>query len=100
MAAQNTGMAGRWILTAPNAPSCGMNFSGAPGAPQGTVVPEGGCPGKFYTSRQWMLEQGTLVINDDENQPLAHFTFAGGRFEGQATAGTAVTLARQALEPS
>src|SRR5450759_1678392 len=26
-------MTGRWILSTPNAPSCGMNFAGAPGAP-------------------------------------------------------------------
>ena len=64
-------MAGRWILTAPNAPSCGMNFAGAPGAREGTVSPEGGCPGKFFLSRRWALEQDALVINDDENNPLA-----------------------------
>jgi hypothetical protein len=87
-------MAGRWILTAPNAPSCGMNFGGAPGVQQGTVAPEGGCPGKFFTSRHWTIEQGALTINDQENQPLAHLAFAGDRFEGQATAGMAVTLSR------
>jgi hypothetical protein len=87
-------MAGRWILAAPDAPSCGMNFKGAPGAHQGTVTPEGGCPGKFFTSERWTLEQGALVINDRANQPLAHLTFASGRFEGQDTAGTAVMLAQ------
>ncbi len=86
-------MAGRWMLAAPDAPSCGMNFGGAPGAHQGTVTPEGGCPGKFFTSERWTLEQGTLLINDRANQPLAHLTFANGRFEGQDTAGMAVTLA-------
>ena len=30
----------------------------------------------------------------DDNQPLAHLTFANGRFEGQATAGMPVTLSR------
>ena len=44
-------MAGRWILAAPNAPTCGINFSGAPGVQQGTLLPEGGCPEKFYLSR-------------------------------------------------
>ena len=87
-------MAGRWFLAAPNGPPCGMNFGGAPGAQQGTVTPDGGCPGKFFASRHWALEQGALVINDNENQPLAHFTFAGNHFEGEATAGTAVTLSR------
>jgi hypothetical protein len=86
-------MAGRWILAAPDAPSCGMNFKGALGAHLGTVTPEGGCPGRFFTSERWTLERGTLLINDRVNQPLAHLTFANGRFEGQDTAGTAVTLA-------
>ncbi len=87
-------MTGRWILAAPNAPSCGMNFAGAPGAREGTVAPEGGCPGKFFTSRHWMLDQNALTINDHENQPLAHLTLADGAFEGQATAGMPVTLSR------
>lgn len=87
-------MAGRWILAAPNAPVCGMNFAGAPGARDGTVSPEGGCPGKFFMSRRWTLEQGALVINDEDNQPLANFSNAGGRFEGQSTAGFPVTLSR------
>jgi hypothetical protein len=87
-------MAGRWILAAPNAPTCGLNFGGAPGAQQGSVRPEGGCPGNFFTSRHWRLDQAMLAIDDDENQPLAQFSFAGGRFEGQTTAGMAVTLSR------
>ena len=87
-------MPGRWFLVAPNGPPCGMNFGGAPGAQQGTVTPDGGCPGKFFTSRHWALEQGALVINDDDNQPLARLTFANGHFEGQAAAGMAVTLSR------
>jgi len=90
--APDTGMAGRWLLAAPNAPTCGMNFAGAR---EGTVSPEGGCPGKFFMSRRWSLEQGTLVINDQDNQPLANLSHAGGRFEGQSTAGTPVTLSRQ-----
>ena len=28
--APSAGMAGRWMLTAPNAPSCGMDFEGEP----------------------------------------------------------------------
>jgi hypothetical protein len=92
-------MSGRWILAAPNAPTCGLNFGGPPGAQEGRVMPEGGCPGKFFTSRRWTLEQGALVINDDENQPLARLSFAGGHYEGQATAGMPVTLTRQIIEP-
>jgi hypothetical protein len=92
-------MSGRWILAAPNAPTCGLNFDGPPGAQEGRVVPEGGCPGKFFTSRRWSLEQGALMINDDENQPLARLNFTSGRYEGQATAGMPVTLTRQIVEP-
>jgi Protease inhibitor Inh len=87
-------MAGRWVLAAPNAPTCGMNFSGLPGAHEGSVVPEGGCPEKFYMSRHWSSTQDTLLINDDENHALAHFSFTDGRFSGQSTAGTPVTLTR------
>jgi hypothetical protein len=92
-------MTGRWILAAPNAPPCGMNFAGAPGALAGTVEPEGGCPGRFYTGRRWTLDKGALTINDDETQPLARLSFASGRYEGQATAGMPVTLTRQIIEP-
>lgn len=87
-------MAGRWMLSAPNAPACGMNFAGSPGAREGTIAPEGGCPGKFFMSHHWTLEQGALVISDQENTPLAQLKFAGGRFDGQSTAGTPVTLTR------
>ena len=90
---------GRWILAAPNAPSCGMNFAGAPGALAGTIEPDGGCPGKFFTSRHWTLAQGALSINDDENQPLARFSFASGHYEGRATTGMPVSLTRQIIEP-
>ena len=88
-------MTGRWILTAPNAPTCGINFSGAPGAREGRVSPEGGCPDKFFMSRRWTFEQDVLVINDDESNPLAQLTFANDRFAGRSTAGTPITLVRQ-----
>ncbi len=90
------GMVGRWKLAAPNAPSCGMIFAAAPGAREGKVAPEGGCPGKFFTSRRWKLEQAGLVIIDDENQPLAKLSYADGYFDGQSNAGMLVTLTRDA----
>ena len=93
-AAPEFGMPGRWMLSAPNAPSCGMNFAGAPGAYEGTVVPDGGCPGRFFTSRRWVLTSGALTINDDEGNALAQFGFAGGNFEGKSTEGAPVTLER------
>jgi len=91
-------MNGRWILSVPNAPSCGVNFAGAAGGPEGTIEPEGGCPGNFFTSRRWTMAQGALTIADQNNQPLAQLTFAGGHFEGKATAGASVTLSRQPAE--
>jgi hypothetical protein len=94
------GMAGRWILAAPSAPTCGMNFVGAPGARTGNVSPEGGCPGNFYLSRRWILETETLIINDDENNALARLKSSGGRFEGQSTAGLSVSLARPPAPPA
>jgi hypothetical protein len=87
-------MTGRWLLSAPNAPSCGMAFNGAPGAREGTIAPEGGCPARFFTSRHWVYEQGQLVIKDHNNEPLAKLSYTGTRFEGPATAGMTVTLSR------
>ena len=71
----NVEMACRWILAEPNAPTCGMNFDGAPGATNGTVTP-GGCPENFFTSRHWALEQTSLVITDEDNNAIAHLNFA------------------------
>jgi hypothetical protein len=88
-------MAGRWVLTEPNAPTCGINFNGAAGVQQGALTPEGGCPERFFTSRAWELNQTTLTIKDDAGQPLAQFTFANGQFDGRSTAGTPATLTRQ-----
>ena len=87
-------MAGRWLLA--SGPSqCGMNFGGAPEAPEGTIAPEGGCPGNFYTSRKWTFDQTGLVIRDHNGQPLAQLALSGpGRFEGKAATGAPVTLAR------
>ena len=88
-------MAGRWILAAPNAPTCGINFSGASGVQQGSLAPEGGCPERFFLSRSWMLSQNALSIIDDGGQVLAQLTFANGVFSGTSAAGTPVTLTRQ-----
>jgi hypothetical protein len=87
-------MVGRWILSAPNAPSCGLEFRGSPEVRSGTIAPDGGCPGGFYLSRRWTMEGGALIITGNENQPLAQFKSTGTHFEGQSTAGTSVTLAR------
>jgi hypothetical protein len=90
-------MPGRWVLTAPNAPICGMNFTAAVGAQQGSVVPEGGCPEKLYMSRRWTLDGAALTINDEDNQSLARFTFIDSRLQGQTSAGTSITLTRDII---
>ncbi len=88
-------MAGRWTLSSPGGGTCAMNFGGAPGAAEGTIAPEGGCPGNFFTSRKWVFEDAGLLIRDHTGQPLAQLAFAPpGRFDGQAATGQAVSLGR------
>jgi hypothetical protein len=88
-------MEGRWLLVAAGGGRCGMNFGASPGVGEGTIAPEGGCPGNFFTSRKWTFEQGGLIIRDHTGQSLALLALAGSsRFEGQASNGQAVSLAR------
>ena len=88
-------MAGRWTLGAAGSGQCGMTFSSNAGAAEGTIAPEGGCPGNFFTSRKWTYESGGLVIRDHTGATLAQLTPAGpGRFDGKATGGLQVTLSR------
>jgi Protease inhibitor Inh len=88
-------MAGRWTLTSPGSGGCAMNFGGNPGAAEGTIAPEGGCPGNFFTSRKWVFEESGLVIRDHTGQPLARLALGtSGRFDGQAATGQPVSLAR------
>ncbi len=86
-------MAGRWVLMSPGQGQCNMTFGAAPGAAEGTIAPEGGCPGQFYTSRKWTFDSAGLVIRNHNGESLAQLTFAGtGNFGGQSTAGEAITL--------
>jgi hypothetical protein len=88
-------MSGRWTLNSPGAGTCAMNFAGAQGAAEGTIAPEGGCPGNFFTSRKWVFEQDGLVIRDHTGKPLAQLAVVSpSRLDGQATTGQAVMLAR------
>jgi hypothetical protein len=88
-------MRGRWTLSSPGRGACGMNFAGAPGGSEGTIAPEGGCPGNFFTSRRWVLSPEGLEIRDHKGEPLARLAAgAGARFDGQATSGEPVSLAR------
>jgi hypothetical protein len=88
-------MAGRWQLAAAGASQCVMNFGATPGEGEGTIAPEGGCPGNFYTSRKWTFEQGSLVIRDHTGTPLGQLALAApGRFDGKTTNGQQLTLNR------
>jgi hypothetical protein len=72
-----------------------MNFGAAsPSAAEGTIAPEGGCPGKFFTSRRWSFTQNGLALRDHTGNVLAQLSGAGGQFNGQATSGEPVTLMR------
>jgi len=86
-------LTGRWRLTAAGSGGCFMNFGYAPGAAQGTIAPEGGCPGNFFTSRKWTFEHGALIIRNHKGEALAELSFAGGHFEGHQGGG-ALSLAR------
>jgi hypothetical protein len=85
-------LAGRWRLTAAAGGACFMTLGSAPGAAQGTIAPEGGCPGNFFTSRKWTFEHDALIIRDHKGQPLAQLSFTGGHFEGQDDKGGTLSL--------
>ncbi len=88
-------MAGRWRLAVPNLPACGLHFGGGPGIHTGAIQPEGGCPGKFFTARNWQLTQDSqLTINDYQLNPLAELRLADGSFSGKTNTGRPVTLIR------
>jgi hypothetical protein len=90
-----TPMAGRWLFSSPGRGQCNMTFGAAnAAASEGTVAPEGGCPGKFYMSRKWTYDQNGLTMRDHNGQPLAQLSGEGGRFDGKATGGEPVALAR------
>jgi Protease inhibitor Inh len=87
-------LAGRWKLAAASGGACFMNLGSSPGALQGTIAPEGGCPGNFFTSRKWTFERGALIIRDHKSDVLAELLFAGGRFEGHQAGGGVLSLTR------
>jgi hypothetical protein len=88
-------LAGRWMLSSPGRGQCHMTFGSAgPAAVEGTIAPEGGCPGKFFTSRKWSYDQGGLTMRDHNGQPLAQLSNEGATFQGKATGGEPVTLLR------
>ena len=88
-------LAGRWQLSSPGRGQCNMTFGSAgPAAVDGTIAPEGGCPGKFYMSRKWSYDQAGLTMRDHNGQPLAQLSGEGGSYQGKATSGEPVALMR------
>jgi hypothetical protein len=87
-------LAGRWRLSAAAGGACFMALGDTPGAIQGTIAPEGGCPGSFYTSRKWTFEDGTLIIRNHKSEKLGQVSYTGDRFNGQDTGGGAISLSR------
>ena len=88
-------LAGRWQLSSPSRGQCNMTFGASgPTAADGTIAPEGGCPGKFYMSRKWTYDQAGLTLRDHNGQPLAQLAGEGGNFQGKATSGEPVALMR------
>jgi hypothetical protein len=77
-------MAGRWRMVSANGGACGMTFTAPPRAVDGTIAPEGGCPGNLFTSRRWSYEYDSLMIRDHTGKPLAQMKQnSTGRFEGE-----------------
>ena len=87
-------MAGRWTLSSGRG-QCSMSFNVRAGASEGTIAPEGGCPGEFFTSRKFSLERSSLVIRNHKDEPLAQFSLLDPRsFHGKSNNGEPVTLSR------
>jgi hypothetical protein len=88
-------MAGRWQLASTAGGACAMTFAASPGSPEGTIAPEGGCPGNFFTSRRWVFDQNALVIRNHTGATLASLAFSPpARFDGQGANGETISLTR------
>jgi hypothetical protein len=88
-------MAGRWLLSSPGRGQCNMTFGSAgPTSSDGTIAPEGGCPGKFYMSRKWSYDGSGIAVHDHTGKVLAQLSGEGSPFNGKATTGEPVTLSR------
>jgi hypothetical protein len=88
-------LAGRWLFAQQSRGQCRMTFgAAAPAATEGTIAPEGGCPGKFYMSRKWTAEAGSIVMRDHNGKPLAELSGQGTQLTGKTANGEPVTLTR------
>jgi hypothetical protein len=86
-------MSGRWRLVSIKGAACAMNFT-SEGA-EGSIAPEGGCPANFFTSRRWVFDQGSLVIQDHNRKTLvAMKQNPSGSFDGELSNRELVRLER------
>jgi hypothetical protein len=90
-APETSDFSGRWVLSAPNAPFCGLNFS-APA--QGRVTPEGGCPARFFLARRYKLDGDKLTVSDENGETLGQLTASADGYSGTAAAGGPISLNR------
>jgi Protease inhibitor Inh len=93
-------LAGTWQLTAAAGGACIVTLgdsttAGTVPADRGTLAPQGGCPGNFFTARNWTFENGALVIRDFKGRPLAQLSYTGNQFEGQDARLGALILSKQ-----
>jgi hypothetical protein len=88
-------VAGIWTLSSPGHSQCRVTFgSASPAATEGTIAPQGGCPGKFYMSRKWAFEGDSLVMRDHTGKPLGQLSSNGAGYEGKAVSGEPIVLMR------
>jgi hypothetical protein len=93
-------MSGRWILGTPAGASCSMNFGPWVAGKGGSIAPEGGCPGDFFTSRTWIVDNGEVVIRNHLSKPLARLAqVTPEQLSGQSAANQPVTLSRSSAAP-
>jgi hypothetical protein len=74
--------------------ACLVTFAAIRDAGEGSIAPAGGCPANFFTSRKWTFEHDKLIIRDHKGEALAELSLEDGRFQGQATVGGTISLAR------
>jgi hypothetical protein len=91
--APTVNMSGRWRLVSIKGAACAMTFTSE--GTEGSIAPEGGCPANFYTSRRWVFDQGSLIIQDHNRKTLvAMKQNPSGSFDGELSNRELVRLER------
>jgi hypothetical protein len=91
--APTVNMSGRWRLVSMRGAACAMTFTSE--GSEGSIAPEGGCPANFYTSRRWVFDQGSLIIQDHNRKTLVTMKHnPSGSFDGELSSRELVRLER------